>query len=453
MLLNRSVRWCFLALSVSLAACAGGDDDDGGDRDAGVATTRDGGDSTTRDAGEDTTDSGVRDAGEDRDGGPRDSGVIDPVSEPYRTRRNSGDPANRIDIVIVSEGYTLEELTTRFEDDVGDAIGRTFNRRGVRNNSTEPFRTYRDYFNVHQVHLASNESGIDVPGTMVDTALDAQALPCGGGVGGMANCPIDFGKAEAAIDAALAGSGITPDIKIVMLNTDTNEARSYFPPQGPYIVLGARFMDSIRRSENFMREIAVAWAGLAYETTDDPGGAFPGGELAPNTSTSAAGAWPEWDGHNEGMLNNEADGELNPIGAYEGGAGFATGIYRPSMNSKLGTYMPGPFNAVSRQQIVRRILESVEAIEDHTDNSMRLVDPNAIYLTLFGNSPVRWTFDGTVIDGLTDPTFGPVAYAQLEGIGPGVYEVTATVERQSNWVRTPLEALTSSVAWEIELTP
>lgn len=455
MLLNRSVRWVFVPLLASAVACSGGDDGDGGDRDATPApvrdggVARDGGDTTVRDGGEEA------DAGMDRDAGPPDSGEIDPMSEPYRTRRNSGDPANRVDIVIVSEGYTLAELTSDFHEDVGDAIGRTFSQQNRQNNATEPFRTYRDYFNVHQIHLVSNESGIDTTGNPVDTALDAQALPCGG-VGGSGACPLDFAKAEAAITAALAGSGIEPDIKVVLLNVETNEARAYFPPEGPYVVLGARTGDATNRSEQFMREIAVAWAGLAYETTDDPGGAYPDATAtAANTSTSADGAWAVWDGYayNGERLNMAGNQALNPVGNYEGGAGYATGIYRPSRNSKLGTFIPGPFNAVSREAIVLKIYDHVDLIETHLDNSTRLTNPAQVWVQPLRTSMVEWTFDGTVVTQVTQTTFGPVAYAQLEGIGPGIYTVSARVRDSTSYVRRNLETLTSSVSWEIELTP
>lgn len=441
---------CLLGLTALGAACSGGDDD-------GTDPARDGGTTSIRDAGV-SRDSGVVDAGDDRDGGvdrdagPPDSGAIDPESEPFRTRRSSGPSDNRVDIVIVGDGYTREELTTRFHQHVGDAIDRTFSSRNRQNAATEPFRTYRDYFNVHQVHLVSNESGIDGPGDPVDTALDGRAGPCTGLTSG---CPLDFAKADAAIDAALAGTDITPDIKVVLLNTDTNEAGSYFPTEGPYVVLGGAYTNSdVTRSEMFMREIAVAWAGLAYETDDAPGGAFPGAApLGANTSTTASGAWPEWDGYEAPNLNGDGRAALHPIGAFEGAGGYATGIYRPSRNSKLGTFIPGPFNAVAREAIIHRIYDDVSLIDSFLDNSSRLVNPASLWVVALDSGvQVEWSVNGDIVEEVQQTTFGPVAYAMQENLPAGLYTVVARVQDSTTMVRRDRERLESTITWEIELT-
>ncbi len=76
----------------------------------------------------------------------------------------SGSPQECIDVVILPEGYTREEMETFFED-AGAAV-ESFLNHAV-------FREFRDRFNFVAVDLPSAESGVSVPreGIWKDTAL------------------------------------------------------------------------------------------------------------------------------------------------------------------------------------------------------------------------------------------------------------------------------------------
>jgi hypothetical protein len=62
--------------------------------------------------------------------------------EPVTTIRNNGDSANRVDLVILGDGYTSSELT-KFASDVENAVVGLFDQ--------EPFKEYKNYFNVHRI--------------------------------------------------------------------------------------------------------------------------------------------------------------------------------------------------------------------------------------------------------------------------------------------------------------
>ncbi|MGE5363809.1 MAG: M64 family metallopeptidase [Bacteroidota bacterium] len=83
------------------------------------------------------------------------------VIESYR----SGDPHTKADIVILGEGYTAKE-TAKFESDLKKFTGVFF--------SQEPYRSYRNSFNIYGVLKPSEESGCDEPdrGTFRNTALN-----------------------------------------------------------------------------------------------------------------------------------------------------------------------------------------------------------------------------------------------------------------------------------------
>src|SRR6478672_3929771 len=87
-------------------------------------------------------------------------------AEPTETIINNGDAANRVDITIMGDGYTAAEMQ-KYRNDVQSLMTRFFN--------SEPFREYRNFFNVHRIDVVSSQSGADHPerSSFVNTALDA----------------------------------------------------------------------------------------------------------------------------------------------------------------------------------------------------------------------------------------------------------------------------------------
>src|SRR5262245_39798946 len=70
------------------------------------------------------------------------------------TLQETGAPSRRVDLVIVGDGYTAAELG-KFASDVDQFLAGVF--------AQEPFREYRNYFNVRRIDIASPESGADHP--------------------------------------------------------------------------------------------------------------------------------------------------------------------------------------------------------------------------------------------------------------------------------------------------
>jgi hypothetical protein len=89
-----------------------------------------------------------------------------PKAPELRYLLQSGSPEEKIDVAIVAEGYTEEEMSTFYEDAL------------VAMNAIlahEPFGKYKDSFNFIAVALLSKDSGVSVPGEgeWKDTALKA----------------------------------------------------------------------------------------------------------------------------------------------------------------------------------------------------------------------------------------------------------------------------------------
>src|SRR5215210_4672570 len=94
------------------------------------------------------------------------------AAEPVQTIVNNGDPANRVDIVILGDGYTAAEMS-KYQSDIQQFVQSMFQQ--------EPLKEYQRFFNVHRIDVVSAESGSDHPenGTSRNTAFDS-TYNCGG---------------------------------------------------------------------------------------------------------------------------------------------------------------------------------------------------------------------------------------------------------------------------------
>ena len=71
---------------------------------------------------------------------------------------DNGDPGYKIDIVILAEGYKLEEME-KFEEDSRRVTNLLFEE--------EPFKSEREKFNIRAVFAPSVDSGTDIPGDSI----------------------------------------------------------------------------------------------------------------------------------------------------------------------------------------------------------------------------------------------------------------------------------------------
>ena len=91
--------------------------------------------------------------------------ITPPPAYNSETILNNGPTENRIDLVLLGDGYTDSEIPD-YINHANNIVNGFFNE-GVLNN-------YQSYFNVHRVDVISNETGVDNDpnGVLRDTALD-----------------------------------------------------------------------------------------------------------------------------------------------------------------------------------------------------------------------------------------------------------------------------------------
>jgi hypothetical protein len=350
----------------------------------------------------------------------------------YTTIINSGPSANRVDVVFLGDGYTAGELDTAYTQHIAAMTDYFFLPRG--DTLTDPFPTYRNFFNVHRIDVVSSQSGADKPwlGQFVDTALDG-SYAWGGGPERLLY--VDHSKAVNALNNGLSGAGFGAEMRLVTVNDTT------YGGGGGYFGVYAGGNGS--STEIALHELGHSFAGLADEY--DYGGPtnYDGPEPSqPNVTTNPAGSkWEHWLGYNQPRIG--------VIGAYEGAMYSQTGIFRPSDNSKMRALFR-PFDVVSREQIILQIYALVDPLDAWTDNSTTLFDP---VLEISVVDPdvidVEWLVDGLLVERATGPTFNPADY----GFGAGEYAMTARAFDGTGWVLINPEMLEQSVTWSVVMTP
>jgi IgA Peptidase M64 len=345
----------------------------------------------------------------------------------YVTMVDNGPSSNRVNVMFLGDGYTASEIATTYVGDINAMWDHMFNA------GEDPFPRYRNFFNAYRIDVISNQSGADVPplGIFRDTALDAsyyfdqttERL-----------LSVNPDKANAAIGAGVAGTGLQVDIRMVTVN-DTR----YGGGGGGFAVYAG---GNPQAPEIALHELGHSFAGLGDQYGGMPG-PYAGPEPSqPDITKSPVGEkWSQWLGYNQPGIG--------VIGAYEGAGYYDSGLYRPSLNSKMRT-LGNPFDAIGRESIILSIYKQVDPLDLWLANSAALTDPASLWVDTVDPAviDVEWLVNGQAVPGAQGESFRPRDY----GFEPGSYSVTAHAFDPTDWVRGNRESLEQSVSWNVVLT-
>lgn len=369
---------------------------------------------------------------------------------PTLVHGDAGKSGNRVDLVIVGDGYTASQVGdgSLFDTHIDNFLTYLFDEN--RDLGQDPFARYEDFFNVWRVDVASIESGADIPKSpnvplsadidnvqttfnvnsaigmplsrpfsiqvgaeqMSVTAVDGNQLTVIRGFNGTTaaahtanttvttldaatvlkntalgatyranggredNLNVSQGAAQAALANDLIGTGLSiNDFDMFMVAVNSNK---FGGGGGNLNDNFAVFAAGDAASREFgLRELARQFSSLGLETDDGDtlnATAYAGLEpVNPNLTISQTGTffqphkWEDWFGFFQPGIG--------AIDTYEGGGGFDTGIYRPSLNSKLRAF-GNPFDAVSREAIILDIYRLTDPLDSFTNNANIVRDPN-----------------------------------------------------------------------------
>ncbi|KOX33827.1 hypothetical protein ADK67_05880 [Saccharothrix sp. NRRL B-16348] len=239
--------------------------------------------------------------------------------------QETGAPDQRFDLVFVGDGYTATEIGV-FHDHV---VSKWTELAAV-----EPFRSYRQYFNVWQVNVVSNESGVDhdpTLGTARDTALD-MGFWCQGR-DTQTERLLCVNQTKAGQFGALAPQA---DQVIALGNT------AKYGGAGGGVATAAGAND--QAGQIAVHELGHSIGKLADEY-DYPYDQYSGAEPTEvNVTADPTGA--KWSAY---LGQTSPDGGV--VGAYEGARYYKLGLYRPTDNSIMRT-LGREFNLIGRDAMI-----------------------------------------------------------------------------------------------------
>ena len=291
---------------------------------------------------------------------------------------SAGPPSNRVNYVILGDGYARDQLDTLFLDHVRTAMAKRFGPIG------EPYGRYRKFVNICALKSESRSSPIGAGPTAFSCSGDDQSR--------LARC--DQQAANMAIARELPAS-FEVDWKAVVLNNNR-----WWNTGAVLMLWSGAHKDAagaaLHEGGHGFHQLADEYAGSNGNCSREYGEVNSTADMI-----MTGGKWDRW-------LNYEQAGATGRQGVFAGSRYCEASQYRPSgnsmMNSLFGNNPNTSYNAVSREKMIMDIWRAVRPI-DETEPPAGAVTSSAT-LTVKVIDPavidVEWTIDGAVIEARGD---------------------------------------------------
>lgn len=252
----------------------------------------------------------------------------------------SGNPHQKIDIVILPEGYQSSEME-KFRKDADKFMKYFF--------SCEPFKSYKSSFNVHLIMAPSVNSGTDIPGRGVwkNTLLNSHFFTFD------SDRYLTTRDVKSLRDLAACTAY---DQIYVLVNSD------YYGGGGIFNFYSLATSDHPESKQVFVHEFGHAFAALAdeyaYEDTPVESLYNPAMETWHPNISNLVDLNSKWkDLIEEGTLvpTPVSKATVGKIGAFEGAGYVQKGMYRPAFDCRMRSNQTGNFCPVCEREIIRMI--------------------------------------------------------------------------------------------------
>lgn len=258
---------------------------------------------------------------------------------------------NGVDIVLMGDGYSDRQIADgTYERVMKLAYEKLF--------TEEPYKSYKELFNVYYVTAVSATEGYEHGNTAFGGWFGE-----GTAVGGSDDVAMNYAL-NAVEESRLNNTAI-----VVMMNSDRYTGTCYmYYPDGTndygsgvsvsYFPVGT---DEAQLEQLLHHETCGhGFTKLADEYAYDYMGAVPADQVAATQSQRAWGWWKNVDFTSDttqvlwAKFISDERYKYDGLGAYEGGMTYWSGVWRPTENSIMNTNVGG-FNAPSREAIYYRI--------------------------------------------------------------------------------------------------
>ncbi|EGF58577.1 IgA Peptidase M64 [Bacteroides fluxus] len=260
---------------------------------------------------------------------------------PHKYLLQSGTTEKCIDVAILAEGYTLEEMDT-FYKDAAIACESLF--------SHEPFQSMKKRFNIVAVASPSEDSGVSVPrlGEWKRTAFNSHFSTF------YSDRYLTTSRVKSIHDAL---AGIPYEHVIILANTEEYGGGGIYNSYTLTTAHHPKFRPVV------VHEFGHSFGGLADEyfydddvMTDTYPLDIEPWEQNISTRVNFASKWEDMLVKGTPVPTPTSEKVKYPIGVYEGGGYSAKGIYRPADNCRMRTNEYPAFCPVC-QRAVRRIID------------------------------------------------------------------------------------------------
>lgn len=268
---------------------------------------------------------------------------------PVETIMDNGDSDNRINIVILSDGYQETELD-QFIIDANNFANSMF--------SQSPFLEYANYFNVYAIKVPSAESGADHLGTASDEPT-SNPVPVSN-VDTYFNSGFDYYNIHrllvtteyATVNTVMANNFPNYDEILVLVNSPYyGGSGGIFSTSSTGPSANEISIHEIGHSFGLLRDEYYAGDSFAQEATN-----------MTQDNNHATVKWKNW-------INTDG------VGTYVyGSSGQSATWYRPHQNCKMRA-LGSPFCAVCKEGFIERIHSLVSPIDAYTPNSNTVDNP------------------------------------------------------------------------------
>jgi hypothetical protein len=390
---------------------------------------------------------------------------------------SNGDPANRVDLLIVGDGYTTADAS-QFDADALAVVEGMF--------SITPYAEYRNYVNVRTLFVASTETGADQPPydsscaqytrvqsscgdysssdatpTTVDTAFDATF--CSYNIERLLT--VSSGKVLIEADAVPEWDQI-----LVIVNTSR-----YGGSGGSFSVISVNAaaieVAQHEYGHTFSRladEYSSAYPG--YPACSDVDTGLPACEInVTDQTTRTQIKWEKWIDPAQTVPSTSAPTVATAAGLWQGARYRSSGMYRQGYSCIMRA-LGAPFCDVAAEAYAMRLYEGswgvpvggIDLIEPDSESPPpgNSVEPypgvthSARVLGPSGGPPVsfRWVLDDVDVSEGTAATGDTVSYVM--STTPGAHTLQLRVTDTSEILHpTTRPALARSRTWNVEVLP
>jgi hypothetical protein len=319
---------------------------------------------------------------------------------------NAGPLDNRVNYVIVGDGYTAGQVETTFLEHIGVAMQKRFS-----DPIGQPYLRYRKFVNICALKLVS-------PGAICgNSALGC----CGSDFSTLASC-----NSNAARQAISDGM---PEAFEVSWNAVVLNGTSFWNTGSSLMIWsgGNEHAPSAALHEggHGFHELVDEYCASNVGVDCGPGTGGPHGQEygevnSTGNGTDSGGKWNLW-------LGWDQVGATGVQGLFRGSRHVDSDQYRPSansmMNNQFGNDPNTSFNAVSREKIVMDIWRFVRPIDSTVPPEGAVTNPTTLRVNVIDPEVlnVDWSLDGVLVLANGGTTFEVAA----AGLAPGTHTIEA----------------------------